>query len=298
MPLCTGTAFERFGTDYRHSFQAMATPCEVRIETDDAKIAEQAFRAAENEARRIEAKFSRYLPDSIVSRINANAGKEFQVDEETAQILSFAAHCFELSNGLFDITSGILRRVWRFDGSDRVPGHEEVDGLRKFVGWERVSWEPPIIRLPAGAEIDLGGLGKEYAVDRALQSIREKTNQPALVNFGGDLSVSGPRLGNFSWTVAIESVDRAGQAEGMLEIQDGAIATSGDARRFLLKDGVRYGHVLDPRTGWPVADPLRSVTVAAPTCVQAGIIATLAILQGAQAEAFLKRERVRAWYIR
>jgi FAD:protein FMN transferase len=291
-------SFERLGTDYRYEFRAMATPCEVRLETADAEIAGRALRAAEMEARRIEAKFSRYLPESVISRINTSNGKEIEVDQETAHIVDFAAHCFELSDGLFDITSGVLRRIWRFDGSDRVPTQDEVGALRQFVGWKKVSWNPPIIRLPAGAEIDLGGLGKEYAVDRALQSVREITTQPALVNFGGDLRVSGPRLGNCPWKVAIESVEQAGQVEGMLEIQDGALATSGDARRFLSKDGIRYGHILDPRTGWPVVDPLRSVTVASSTCIHAGMIATLAILQGPHAEAFLKREQVRAWYIR
>ena len=88
------------------------------------------------------------------------------------------------------------------------------------------------------------------------------------------------------------------KAEALLEIASGALATSGDARRFLLKDGVRYSHILDPRSGWPVEDPPRSVTVAAGTCLEAGMMATLAMLQGREAEAFLEREKVRAWCIR
>jgi thiamine biosynthesis lipoprotein len=141
-------------------------------------------------------------------------------------------------------------------------------------------------------------LAKEYAVDKALAAIREITPLPALVNFGGDLRVSGPRKYGTRWKVAIESVDKNGRLAGMLELADGALATSGDARRFLLKDGVRYGHILNPLTGRPVEQTPRSVTVAAATCIEAGMIATLAMLQGNRAEAFLKREGARAWCIR
>lgn len=276
----------------------MATPCEVRLETEDAALAEVVARVAEAEARRIEQKFSRYRSDSVVGRINASGGKKIAVDAETAHLLDFAAQCFEVSDGLFDITSGVLRRIWKFDGSDRIPNDAQIGSLRPLIGWRKVSWNPPAIVLPAGMEIDLGGLAKEYAVDKVLGAIREITPLPALVNFGGDLRVSGPRKYGTRWKVAIESVDKNGQLAGMLELADGALATSGDARRFLLKDGVRYGHILNPRTGRPVEQTPRSVTAAAATCIEAGMIATLAMLQGKRAEAFLKREGARAWCIR
>lgn len=289
---------ERSGSDYVYTFRAMATPCEVRIETGDAGEAARAARAASNEALRIERKFSRYRDDSVVARIHASAGEEIAVDPETAQLLDFADHCHAISGGLFDITSGVLRRAWRFDGSDRVPTASDVRALRKHIGWKKVSWEPPGLRLPVGMEIDFGGIGKEYAVDRALAALRAETGAPALVNFGGDLAVSGPRAGGRRWLVAIESVERNGTAAGMLEIGQGALATSGDARRFLLRHGVRYSHILDPRSGWPVKNPPHSVTVAANTCIEAGMLATLAMLQGGRAEKFLKRERAKAWCIR
>ena len=288
----------RSGSDFLYTFHAMATPCEVRLETEDAALADAAGHVAETEARRIEQKFSRYRSDSVVGRINASGGKEMVVDAETTHLLDFAAQCFKVSNGLFDVTSGVLRRIWRFDGSDRIPTDAQVKSLRPLIGWQKVSWKPPTVMLPAGMEIDLGGLAKEYAVDKALAAVREITRQPALVNFGGDLRVSGPRKYGTRWKVVIESVDKNGKMAGMLELADGALATSGDARRFLLKDGVRYGHILNPRTGWPVEHAPRSVTVAAATCVEAGMTATLAMLQGKRAEAFLKREGMRAWCIR
>jgi len=297
-PDAPASRLSRSGPDFLHTFHAMATPCEVRLETEDAALAEAVARVAEDEARRIERKFSRYKSDSVVGRINASGGKEMAVDAETAHLLDFAAKCFEVSDGLFDVTSGVLRRVWRFDGSDHVPSDAQIGALRPLIGWRKVKWKSPAIVLPAGMEIDLGGLAKEYAVDRTLGAIREITPLPALVNFGGDLRVSGPRKYGARWKVAIESVEKDGQVAGMLELADGALATSGDARRFLLKDGVRYGHILNPRTGRPVEHTPRSVTVAAPTCVEAGMFATLAMLQGKRAEAFLKREGIRAWCIR
>lgn len=286
------------GRDMVCTYQAMATPCEVRIETADADLAARVSRAVETEARRIESKFSRYRGDSIVGRINAAGGNPVAVDPETAHLLDFAARCFELSDGLFDITSGVLRRAWHFDGSDRLPDPAEVAPLLALVGWDKVAWQVPWISLLPGMEIDLGGLAKEYAVDRALAAARALTSAPVLVNFGGDLAVSGSRSDGGAWHVAIASVDREGDLAGMLEVTGGGLATSGDARRFLLKDGVRYGHILDPRTGWPVRDTPRSVTVAAPSCVEAGMTATLAMLRGKGAEKFLKREGARAWCIR
>ncbi len=281
-----------------YAFRAMASPCEVRVETTDADLAARLGQVAEAEAARIEAKYSRYREDSLLSRINAAQGAPVAVDPETAALLDYAAHCHALSDGRFDITSGVLRRVWRFDGSDQVPTKAQVRDLLPLIGWDKVIWRRPELTLPAGMEIDFGGLGKEYAVDSALANIQAHSDAPVLVNFGGDLHVSGPRANGARWRVAIESVEERGVSEALLELAEGALTTSGAARRFLLKDGVRYSHILDPRTGWPVKDPPRAVTVAASTCMQAGILSTLAMLHGRSAEAFLKREKLKAWWIR
>ena len=276
----------------------MASPCELRIETGDNTLANRLGSVVEAEARRIETKYSRYRDDSILSQINAAKGRAVQVDLETASLLDYAQNCYALSERRFDITSGILRRAWRFDGSDNVPKQAKIDTLLPLIGWDKVVWDNPYITLKPGMEIDFGGLGKEYAVDRALLAVQAETDLPALVNFGGDLRISGPLNGNRAWQVTLQSVERKDKREGVLAVMDGALATSGDAQRFLLKDGVRYSHILDPRTGWPVENPPRSVTVSAPTCMEAGILSTLAMLQGGGAEAFLESESVRAWCIR
>jgi thiamine biosynthesis lipoprotein len=142
-------------------------------------------------------------------------------------------------------------------------------------------------------ELDLGGIGKEYAVDRCAQLCGRVTNASFLIGFGGDIYVSGPRRDNSEWVIGIDNPLTGGKRHaGILRLQRGGVATSGDARRYLLKDGIRYGHILDPHTGWPVRGAPRSVTVAAQTCVEAGMLATFAMLQGKNAEEFLREQNV------
>lgn len=270
----------------------MASPCEILLAGVTATEASRLGALAEAEARRIEQKFSRYRTDNIIFRINHAAGKAVELDEETSRLIDFAERLHQLSGGLFDISSGVLRRAWVFDGSDRLPAAGAVAALLPLVGWDKVSWRPPLLVLPDGMELDLGGIGKEYAVDQVFQCLAAHTDAPLLVNFGGDLRCRGPRPDGEPWRVGIESPEADGDPVGLLAMTDGAVATSGDARRFLFRDGVRYGHILDPRTGWPVREAPRSVTVQAGTCIEAGMLSTLAMLAGAGAEAFLEAQQV------
>jgi thiamine biosynthesis lipoprotein len=278
-------------------FDAMASPCEILIESGDRETAERLTRIAAAEAWRIEDKFSRYRAGNVVDRINASDGEAIEVDDETAALLDFADTLYSLSNGRFDITSGALRGVWTFDGGDRLPDPQAVQAILRRVGWDKVSWQRPVFALQPGMQIDLGGIGKEYAVDRVTVTLREAAACSALVNFGGDLAVTRAPRERRAWRVGIEPVSAADKRrnEAVLEIATGALATSGDSRRFLLKDGVRYSHILDPRSGWPVEGAPRSVTVAADTCTQAGMLSTLAMLEGYNAEAFLDGEGVKNW---
>lgn len=269
----------------------------VLVDTDDVTLGTEVGEIVKTEALRVEAKFSRYQR-SVVTEINETAGQSVEVDDETADLIGYSMVCYTLSEGLIDITSGALRRAWTFDGSGAVPSEFQIRLALQHVGWKRVSWQRPILRLEPGMEIDLGGIGKEYAVDRALALAEAHTNAPMLVNLGGDLRVSGPRRDGSPWYVAIENVDCAGSALGMLELKNGALATSGDTHRHILDAGVRYGHVLNPKTGRPISGAPRSVTVHAPTCTEAGLLAKLALLRAEGAEEFLKAEKVRAWCVR
>jgi thiamine biosynthesis lipoprotein len=274
----------------------MASPCELLLHTNDRETATRLGEIAAAEAWRIERKYSRYRDDSVVSWIHAQRGTTILLDEETGSLLDFARQCFELSEGSFDITSGILRRVWKFDGSARIPSTDAVAALLPLIGFNKLTWRIPSLTVPAGMELDFGGLGKEYAVDRAYDLLMAQCPFPFLVNFGGDLRASRP-LPHGPWKVAIERPDTDRTAALLLDVEYGALATSGDAHRFLLKDGVRYSHILDPRTGWPVTGAPRSVTVAASSCVEAGLLSTLAMLRGPRAREFLEQQSVRCWLL-
>ena len=279
---------------WRGGFHAMASPCEVLMEVDDEQLARKLLEAIKTEALRIEHKFSRYRDDNIIYKINNSAGASVSVDEETARLIDFADELYRLSEGLFDVTSGVLRRVWKFDGSDNVPSQDDINAVLEHIGWQKVQRQENSLSLSAGMEIDLGGIGKEYAVDRCVQIARDMTKESVLVNFGGDLAVSSERRNQNFWSVG-RLVTGKDNAVAFFKLYRGAIATSGDAHRYLLKDGVRYSHVLNPRTGWPVANAPHTASVAAPTCIEAGMLSTFAMLQGDKAEEFLEAQKVKFW---
>jgi thiamine biosynthesis lipoprotein len=274
----------------------MGSPCEVLVDSDDAGLAERLTGIVSSEAWRIEDKFSRYLSDNIVDRINSSEGEPVSLDDETAALVDFAQTLYEASDGKFDITSGVLREAWTFDGSDNVPDPASVERLMPRVGWDRIRWERPSLVMQPGMEIDFGGIAKEYAVDKAAGLAAGETDVACLVNFGGDLVASGAPGAMDGWQVGVDSP--GGVPVRRIRLSSGGLATSGDARRYLYKDGKRYSHILDPTTGWPIEDAPRSITVAADTCTQAGMLATIAMLKGPGAETFLDEQGVRHWTLR
>ena len=275
-------------------FRAMGSPCEVLLENGNRHRASSTIAAIAAEAWRIEDKFSRYRKGNIVDQINTANGAAVSVDDETADLLDFATMLYDLSGGRCDITSGVLRVVGTFDGGDQVPEPASVEAVRSRVGWSRARGERPVLSLASQMEIDLGGIGKEYAVDRCIAIVRGSKCAPGLVNFGGDLAVTGPSTRRRAWKVAVEGVTHD-SADHVIDLRQGALATSGDAQRFLLRDGIRYSHILDPGSGWPIPDAPASVTVAADTCTQAGMTSTLAMLEGEGAEEFLEQEGILFW---
>lgn len=270
-------------------FDAMASPCEVLL--DCPELSEQVLidlcRNLVRETWRIEAKYSRYRSDSLIHKINQAQGAAIELDAETQGLITFADTCFHLSDGMFDITSGILRRLWNFKSDQALPSQSQIDRLLPLIGWQKCQWQPPFLRLPAGAEIDLGGLGKEYAADRALTLLTQAHKHGAfLVNFGGDIACSGPRPSGAGWQVGLA------RASGVCQVPivQGGIATSGDTHRFIQHKGHKYSHILNPKTGWPVGGGPATVTVIAGNCTQAGMLATFALLHGAGAERFLQHQ--------
>jgi thiamine biosynthesis lipoprotein len=272
---------------FRVGFKAMASRCEVMLAARDDSHAAALAQPAIDEVLRIERKYSRYLPDSVVSRINAAAGgAPLELDDETLGLLDYAGSLFANSGGLFDITSGVLRRAWDFS-QPRLPRQSELAALLALVGWPKVERHGRALRLPlAGMELDVGGFGKEYAADRAAALLAAHGVRAGYVNLGGDLRVIGPMPGGAAWNIAIQDPRDPARSIASIGVIAGALATSGDYERFFEIGAQRYCHILDPRSGWPVA-AWRSVSVLAPLAVAAGSHATIAMLKGTDALAFL-----------
>jgi thiamine biosynthesis lipoprotein len=263
----------------------MGSPCEIQLFTDGGRAA---IDAAVAEVERLEQLYSRYRPGSLLSKINrvAEAGGSIEVDPETALLLDYAGTCFRESGGLFDISSGILRRAWDFK-SGKSATEAELAALLPLVGWEKLDWKAPTLSFPVpGMELDLGGVVKEYAVDRVAALLLERGVDSGFINLGGDVRVLGPRPGGEPWRVGIRHHRLRDGVAAMVDIERGALASSGDYERCIVVDGVHYGHILNPRTGWPVRQ-LAAVSVIADLCIVAGSTATIAMLKDGEGIAWL-----------
>lgn len=267
---------------YTTRFPLMGGEALIRFADDRGPArAERAARAAVAEARRIEAKFSRYRAQSVVSEINREAGRgPVPIDGETEYLIRSALELHRATGGRFDPTVGALRRVWDFKAA-RVPSAAEVAALLPLVEARAVALRHGTVALERpGMELDLGGVGKEYAADRVAGILREEGVDSAVINFLGDVRTLGRRGDGRPWRVAVQDPRDRGRCRLVVRVgAEAGVATSGDYERGFERDGVRYHHLLDATTGWP-ARGLASVTVVAPTAFDAGRFATAAFLLG------------------
>ena len=279
------------------SFTAMACPCTVVVDAPASPAVDAALAHAREEVWRIERKYSRYDPQSVLSALNRAAGGPAQAcDAETAALLNLAQRLFEQSEGRFDITSGVLRRAWDFQRG-QLPDPQHLQALCARVGWQRVHWDGQSLRLPlADMEIDFGGVGKEYAADRVAALMQAAGLSRGFVNLGGDVRVWGPPADAPVWLVGVQHPRQAGALALTVGLAGGGLATSGDYERFFEHEGQRYCHVLDPATGWPVRY-WQSVTVLAPTCLMAGVMSTVFMLMQAQAVPAMRSSGLQCWAI-
>lgn len=269
--------------------EVMGGPAQIRLTGLDRRLLESGAQAAITEIKRIEQAYSRYRHDSIVSRINAAAGtgKALAVDTECASLLDFAQTLYLQSNGLFDITSGVWRRVWDFRTA-RLPSTQTLAAIKPLVGWDQVAWDGHHIYLPhAGMELDFGGFGKEYAADCAAAVLIRHGIHAGFVNLAGDIRVLGPRLNGKAWQFGIQHPRRNSGLVANVALSHGALATSGDYERFFELDGKRYCHLLNPRSGMPVQH-WQSISVRAPLCIAAGAMCTCGMLMGTAGAQWLR----------
>ena len=259
----------------------MGSPCELRLYANSKASAQEIATDTIAEIDRLEKKYTRYRDDSITTAINNSAGSKqgINVDDETAKLLNYAQVGYEQSEGLFDITSGILRKAWDFR-SYIVPDQFDINALLPLIGWNKVEWNAPLLRLPlVDMELDFGGYVKEYAADVAANKCIQAGIKGGLVNLGGDICIIGPHPDGNAWKVGIRHPRNPNMPMSFVYLSKGGLASSGDYERVMIVEGVRYGHILNPKTGWPV-NSLASASIYAEQCIVAGTSSTIAMLKG------------------
>ena len=278
------TTLEPIGRDtYRSGWTALGTGCEVMFGAPSPAAARQFQEATAAWTRDFEAKYSRFIPDSLISRINESAGvRPVPIDAELAGLLKLCDWFHWLTGGIFDPTLLPLLRLWDHHAEKPVvPSAERVREALALVGWKKVEHSDTEIFLPkAGMGIDLGGIGKEYAVDRVMEMGLERGFENILVDFGRDVRAHGCPPEGGPWRIGLEDPQDPGRCWCGVAASDRAVATSGDYARNFVVEGKRYGHILDPRIGYPVDNACLSVSVIAPTCTEAGILSTSAFVLG------------------
>ena len=229
-----------------------------------------ALRAARDSVRLVDSLMSVFRPASELSRVNAAAGgPAVAVSAQTMRVLLLAREYWRLSGGAFDPTVGPLVAAWGFHGEQgRVPPAAEVDSLRGLVGYGAVELDSirHTVRLPRpGMQLDLGGIAKGYALDLARAALRGAPVRGGMLDLGGNVLVFGqpPASEGQRWRIGVAHPRRDGRLLGVVELDSGAVATSGDYEHFYVIGGVRYAHLIDPRSGRP-ARGVMSATVVGP----------------------------------
>ncbi len=239
------------------------------------------------EMERLEQLLSYTDSSSDVMKINRAAGKSaVQVSPETVEVIHCSLSYADLCGGAYDPTIGPLLEIWGFqEGRCRVPAPEEIEEKGSLVDYNLVeidAVEGKIFLPHSGMALDLGGIAKGYIVDRGLELLSRAGIGHALINAGGDIGILGPKPDGSPWRVGVKHPRREGDLIAVIPwSQKGAVVTSGDYERFFEEEGIRYHHILDPGSGYPARD-LLSVTVAAPTVVEADALATAIMILGPQ----------------
>ncbi len=267
------------------SFFAMGTRCRAAVAGADRAVENAYFEALLAQVVRFESTYSRFLPDSLVSRINTNAGQGWvEIDEEASQLLALCNELNFVTGRTFDPTAGPLLKLWNWKANPpRIPSDEEVQEVRRRVGWQFVERRAGAVRLSIeGMTLDLGGIGKEFAVDQAIGLATNHRLKNVLIDFGQDIRVLGRPPGKPAWHVGLENPNSPGTCWASVAIDQQALASSGNYLRCFEHAGRKYGHIIDPRTGYPATTDCLAASVIGPNCTIAGVLATCALILGAK----------------
>lgn len=265
----------------------MGTVAHIVAVAPDVPTAQRAIEAGFDTLERIEKMMSDYDPHSELSALNRQAfDKPVAVSEELFEVISAAVEVSRLSQGAFDITIAPVVQLWRRAKQAAVaPTEQELAAAKAKVGWQHLRLDAAhrtVQFAQEGMALDLGGIAKGYAADKAVAAMRAAGATAGLVDIGGDMSCFGkPADGKNRWRIGLQDPTQDDQILLRLELEDNAIATSGDYRRFVILDGKRYSHIINPASATSAAE-LCSVSVIAPTGMQADALATAVSVLGEQ----------------
>lgn len=255
---------------------------------------------------RINSRMSTYQPDSEVTRFNRSESTEwFEVSEETSRVVQRAQELSRDSDGAFDITVKPLVELWNFGagrGDFKLPEEQVIQSIREQIGWQKleVRLDPPSLRKSdARIQIDLSAIAKGYAVDAVAANLETAGFKNFFVEIGGEAFARGRKPDGATWRVGVERPQDIGQSvQRVVELQDRAIATSGDYRNFAIVDGQRYSHEIDPATGWPIRNQIASASIIAPDCMTADGLATAVMVLGPRkSESLLEKYGAEVYYL-
>ena len=259
----------------------MGTRCYVELWADDPVKGNDAIDAVMAELRRIDDLMSHYKPESQLSQINQYANERaVQVDKELFDLIKLSTHYSQITEGAFDITYASVGYLYDYPRHIR-PTEEQIREKLPSVNWRNMllDEEHHTVRFEhPGMRIDLGGIGKGYAVDRGIDILKARGIARALVTAGGDSRIIGDRMGR-PWLVAVRHPDNPNKVVTRIPLSDSAVSTSGDYERYFDEGGVRYHHIIDPRTGHS-ASKVRSATILAPTATQTDGMSKTAFVLG------------------
>ena len=271
---------------YEASFKALGTNCSVKYKSTSSKESNNFFSFILNWIVDYESRYSRYLDSSLIGLINSNAGispVELNKDDERLFTICDEMHFF--TRGIFDPTALPLIKLWNWNSkSPVIPNKTSIDIAKKNVNWKNVVRKPGSIFLPdKGMEIDLGGIGKEYAIDQLVQmAVTQHGIKDLMIDFGQDVFALGSPSGKPAWHIGLDDAYSPGSCWAGVAINNHSVASSGDYIRSFVLDGIRYSHIIDIRSGYPVCNGSRSVTVISPSCAMAGILSTTAFILGVE----------------
>jgi len=245
---------------------------------------EKAADEALAEVKKVEDSMNFFDPKSEISRINRAAGKKaVEVSDEVLEVISLSKSYGEETAGAFDIAVGPLIPLWGFGENPRIPSQSEIDRVLPLVNLEDIEIDgetKTVLLKRPGMMIDLGGVAKGYAADKAIETLKKRGVTQALITTGSTTRVLDSKPDGEPWRIGIEHPRKSGQTIGILNLVDKSVSTSGDYQRYFIKDGKRYHHILDPKTGKPAGGVMSITVVAGRSCAEADILSTAIFVMG------------------